>query len=84
MTFIIDIDIISEISSMSELIAAIEETYNNDVNASKAYVMGARLRIKSKAREMGCESEVQAIFDDYDSRTEPVYDYKSRYTRGVP
>ena len=82
MTFIIDIDIISEISSMSELIAAIEETYNNDVNASKAYVMGARLRIKSKAREMGCESEVQAIFDDYDSRTEPVYDYKSEiYSR---
>ena len=77
MISIIDIDTISSISSFSELINAVEESYNNDVNASKAYVMGARLRIKAKAVEMGCEHEIQAIFDDYDGRTEIVYDHKS-------
>lgn len=74
---IIDIDTIADISSISELISAVEESYNNDVDASKAYVMGARLRLKAKAREMGYEPEIQAIFDDYDSRTSVVYDYKT-------
>ena len=76
MISIIDIDTISSINSFAGLIDAVEESYNNDVNASKAYVMGARLRIKAKAVELGCEHEIQAIFDDYDNRTEVAYDFK--------
>lgn len=77
MIYIIDLDYIPQINTAGELISAVEELYNNDVGASQAYIMTARMNIKSKARELGYEEEINQIFGYYDSRVTPPYDYKS-------
>lgn len=77
MIYIIDLDYIPQISNSGELLAAVEELYNNDVGASCSYVMSARIKLKERARELGYEREVNHMLDDYDERVDQVYDYKS-------
>ena len=65
----IDIDVIKLIDNAADLGCAVRECYNNDVDAPKMYIMDARLTIKARAKELGCETEINTLFNEYDNQT---------------
>lgn len=77
MILIIELDAIKEINSIGQLLYAVEECYNDDAGADIGYIMMARMLIKERAKQLGCDTEVTKLFDNYDAEIGIVTDHVS-------